>query len=807
VTRVAPGAAPAGLHGFTSALTSFVGRGGELAEVITLVEEYRLVTVTGPGGVGKTRLAAEVARRVASQVADGVWLAELASVSDPALVPMTVAAALGVPPGRGVPVPESLAAVLARQQLLLVLDNCEHLLAAVAQLCAALLPAADDVRILATSREPIGIDGEARYRLAPLSLASPGDRAGLAPSEAVTLFADRARRVDPHFTLSGEPGRVVAQLVERLDGMPLAIELAAARVEALGVADLLNRLGNPQLLAGGHRLAAQRHRSLGAAADWSYQLLAEQEQQVFRWLAVFPGPFTLDAAEAVTGAGAGAAVLHLVDCSLLSPPRLGPDGRARYLMLDTIRAFAAERLAAVGEQPMATAKLAAYALRVAEQATGALEASAGEVAAAAWLDAEDATVHQSLDWALGHDPGTALALAIALAPWWRLRSREAAGYARLSKAAEQAPAGGAAWYDAQFWLGNLTGLDRPMVSLGHFTKARDALRKHGPPELLVRALNGRAIVLANLGRVAEAAEEAQRALALARQLGYAAGEAGALINLRVTAHYLGDDANALARARQAQRIDPATIPGVMVREVDIYLAVDLLGNGEPDEARQYCAEALGLARQARDLRIEAECLDLMADIELAARQLPQAQAFLRDAIALGLRLTNLFHTLNCLDTCGHVCAQAGRPADALTVWAAHAAVLHSSGITDNQHDAHRRQRPLDNARRALGPARAKAAEDRGTAMTRTTATEYALLLLSPQPQHTQDLPTAGLPRLSARERELVTLVAQGRTNAQIAGQLFISARTVNSHLDRIRDKTGCGRRADLTRLALQAGLV
>jgi predicted ATPase/DNA-binding CsgD family transcriptional regulator len=808
VTRVAPGAAAAGMHGFAAALTSFVGRAGEVGEVAGLLAEARLVTVTGPGGVGKTRLAAEVAQRVTSLVADGVWLAELASVSDPALVATAVAAALGVPPARDVPVVDSLAAVLARQQLLLVLDNCEHLLAAVAELCAALLPAADDVRILATSREPIGIDGEARYRLAPLSLTGPRGQAGLGTSEAVALFAERARRVDPHFTLGGEPGQAVARLVERLDGMPLAIELAAARVEALSAADLLNRLDdNPQLLATRNRLAAERHQSLAATAAWSYRLLTGQEQRVFCWLAVFPGPFTLGAAEAVAGANASTAVLHLVDCSLLTAPRPGPDGRDRYLMLETLRGYAAERLAAAGEQPMAAAKLAGYALTVAEQAAHALETSAGELPAAAWLDAEDATVHQSLDWALEHDPAAALSLAISLARWWILRGRQAAGYAQLSRAAEQAPENGTAWCEAQFWLGNLAMEDRPAVSLDHFTRARDVLLEHGPRELLVRALNGRAGTLVNLGGVAEAAQEAHRALILARQVGYPAGEARALFNLHITADYSGDADNAVAWARQAQRIDPATISGTMVCECNIYLATGLVSNGEHEEARQYCADALTLARRAGYVRREAECLHLMADIELAARQLTQAQAFLRQAIELGLRQTDPYHILNCLDTCGYLCAQTGRHTDALTVWAAYAAVLRSMGIPDNQHDSHRRQQPLHSARLTLGTAIAKAAEDRGTTMTSATATEYALLLMTSQPQHAQDPPATGLPRLSTRERELVTLVAQGRTNAQIAGQLFISVRTVGSHLDRIRDKTGCRRRADLTRLALQAGLV
>ena len=182
----------------------------------------------------------------------------------------------------------------------------------------------------------------------------------------------------------------------RLDGMPLAIELAAARVESLGLAQLLERLDDRfALLTGGDRMAAPRQRSLAATVEWSYQLLSEHEQQVFRRLAVFPGPFTLEAAETVAGAAAEPVVLHLVDCSLLTPPRTGPDGRARYLMLETLRAYGLERLAEAGEQAGAAAALARYALQVAEQAAAGLETSAGERAAARWLDAEDATVHRA----------------------------------------------------------------------------------------------------------------------------------------------------------------------------------------------------------------------------------------------------------------------------------------------------------------------------------------------------------------------------------------------------------------------------
>jgi len=794
-----------GVHGFPAALTSFIGRGGPVGDVAGMLESHRLVTVTGPGGSGKTRLAGEVARKGASRFADGAWLAELAPVRDPGQVALAVAAALGVREQPGAPAMEALARVLARQQLLLVLDNCEHLIDAAARLCAGLLLACDDVRVLATSREPLRVAGEARYRLGPLTLPGPDDAAGAAGSEAVALFADRARQADAHFALDRETGPLVARLVARLDGMPLAIELAAARVEALGMPQLLERLDDRfTLLTAGDRLAAGRHRSLAAAVAWSYELLADDQRRVFRALSVFPGPFTLEAAEAVAGDGAGPAVPRLVDCSLVTPPRAGPDGRARYVLLETLRSYGARLLAGSGEEGRAAAALAGYALRVAEQAAAGLRTGAGEAAAARWLDAEDATMRQVLAWALDHDAAAALRLAAALGMWWRQRGRLPGQYPVLCAAAGRAEPGSEGWCAAQYWLGwaALLSADTP-AALGHFTAARDAAQGQGPTRALADALAGRSTTLLNMGLPAEGAEDGRRSLAMARELGYPAGEAIALGMLAIAAWNDGDAGRAVQLIRQQEQIT-ADLSGSILRGGSTVMTAALAGTGDLAAARTACAAALARCQDAGDLDNQPALLATMADLDLQAGRTHDAAAHLREALQIALRTGNWFDVRNGLWSCGLLCAATGRHAETVTVWAALASSYRDQAFTLTPSEARRQDQALSRARRALGPARARAAQQRGAAMTMATAADYALMLSAPGP------PGAAAPQpgqLSARERELIILVAQGRTDAQIAAQLYISIRTVRSHLDRIRDKTGCRRRADLTRLALTTELV
>ena len=795
-------------YGFPPVLTSFVGRAAIVDEINGQLGEHRLVTVTGPGGAGKTRLAGEVARRAAGRFADGAWLTELAAVRDPAQVAIVVATALGVRDLPATATADALARVLARRQL--VLDNCEHVIGAVAELCGRLLLGADDVRLLATSREPLRIAGEARYRLGPLKLPDPDDPATAGESEAVKLFADRARMADANFTMNDSILPAVARLVTRLDGLPLAIELAAARVEALGVAQLLDHIDDRfTLLETGDRLATVRQRSLAAAVEWSYRLLGEPERRVFRAVSVFPGPFTLEGAEAVAGADARSAVLHLVDCSLLVPPQTGLDGRSRYVMLETLRAYGAGLSAEAGESDAMAAALAGYALRVAEDAMERLAAD-GDVGSARWLDAEDATLRHVIDWAMEHDTAVASRLPVVLVWWWQVRGRLAGQVPLLREAIGRAAAGSDPWCLGHTWLGqaSLDSAD-PAGALRHFSVVAEAIGDRGASYPLVRCLSGRSVTLLTMGRIVEATNDARRAVALAREGGYPLGEALALVILGMLACVAGDRVGAVQLARRAEQIT-AGLDGPMARMCSHLMTTVLIDAADLPAAERVCAAALAGSRDAGDLSSLGNLLEKMVVLDLTAGRYENAATHLREGLQTALRTGSRARVLDDLDCCGYLCAFTGRSAEAITIWAAVVALQGREGFSvpsnpDFPEGWFQRQEPLRQVRQALGKAQAQSAEARGAAMSLSTAAEYALMLTA------ADSPPQGAAtaweKLSPRERELVTLVAQGHTDAQIAERLFISVRTVGSHLDRIRDKTGCRRRPDLTRLALSAGVV
>jgi predicted ATPase len=336
-------------------LTGLVGREREISEVGRMLEDARLLTLTGPGGSGKTRLALAVASEVVEEYEDGAWLVELAPLSDPELVPEAVASVLGVREATGSPLLETLADHVRSRTILLVLDNCEHLIEACAGLVEELLRSCPNLSILATSREALGVEGETIFVVPPLSLPDPRRLPavdGLSHYEAARLFVERARALRPSFALTEQNAVAVAQICHRLDGMPLAIELAAARVRVLSVEQIAKRLEDSFALLTGGRSTLAHHGTLGATMDWSHDLLSEEERVLFRRLSVFAGSFALEVAETV-GSGGGIGEGEVLDLlsSLVNKSLVlvtERDGEARFRMLETVRQYASDKLEEAG---------------------------------------------------------------------------------------------------------------------------------------------------------------------------------------------------------------------------------------------------------------------------------------------------------------------------------------------------------------------------------------------------------------------------------------------------------------------------
>ncbi|MEU4291102.1 BTAD domain-containing putative transcriptional regulator [Kribbella sp. NPDC026596] len=513
-------------HNLAPALTSFVGREREIADLHRLLDRGRLVTLTGVGGAGKTRLAEEAARRLLDAYADGIWIADLVPVADPRLVPDTVAAALGLDPAAGSDPLRTLITRLAPRNLLLVLDSCEHLLAACAGLASAVLRSCPGVTVLATSREPLHTPGEVTFRVPSLELPEPedaGDLSRLGTLASVRLFVDRAQDVRPGFVLDADNAAPIVEICRRLDGIPLALELAAARASHLEAAEIAERLSQALPLLGRHG-EITRHATLRAALEWSHALLSDDEQILLRRLAVFAGSFSLPSAEEVCADDRipAADVLdglgRLVDKSLLQVDHDGP--RSRYRLLETIRQFARERLVAAHEvEPLETAHFEHFLELACAQDP---ERSSVVVERPQSLDVDHDNLRAALAWAVRHDHQQALLLGVNLSQYWLARGHFAEGAGWLERILDVAVVPSRDRVRAIFALAVLdarSGLSDRLPGLGD--QAVAVAEQSDDPTDIVSARVLRGTLLLGSGDLNEIEQTAMETLAQADFLGAA----------------------------------------------------------------------------------------------------------------------------------------------------------------------------------------------------------------------------------------------------------------------------------------------
>ncbi|HWO03441.1 MAG TPA: BTAD domain-containing putative transcriptional regulator [Methylomirabilota bacterium] len=637
--------APTNLPAPTSEL---IGRAAALAEVTELLGVHRLVTLIGAGGIGKTRLGLEVARRLLPDFTDGVWVAELAPLSDPGLVPVTVAVALGVTLLAGAESPERVAAALGAKRVLLMLDNCEHVIEEAARMAEALLRANPHARVMATSREPLRAPGEYVYRVLPLEVPAEGaeGREALLNAAAVQLFVARAQAVELHFALDARTAAITGAVCRRLDGIPLAIELAAARTAALGLEELAARLDDRfRLLTGGHRTALPRHQTLRATLDWSNELLPAIERTVLRRLAILVGGFTLEAASAVaTAADLGApevvdSVTNLAAKSLVVVEVVG--AVTRYRLLETTRAYALEKLTESGELEQVARHHAEYYRDLFERAEVEWETRPTLEWVAAYGRQID-NVRAALDWAFspGGDASIGAALTAASVPLWFQYSLmlECRGRVERALASLEPRSGRGGRREMQLFaaLGvSLMQTKGPAPdTTAAWTTALEIAERLDDIEYQLRALWGLWHFRVSLG-------ECRAALALAESFcGRVAGSdnpAELLVGERmvgVSLHYLGDQANARRHLERmlSRYVTPAHRSHAIRFQYDqqvaarMILARILWLQGFPDQALRTAQENVEDARaidHALSLcyALEAACLVPLwiADLPAAER--------------------------------------------------------------------------------------------------------------------------------------------------------------------------------------------
>ncbi|MDT5081911.1 MAG: hypothetical protein QOJ80_6548 [Mycobacterium sp.] len=889
-----------GTHGLPTHLTTFVGRTAALSEVCALIIANRLVTVTGAGGAGKTRMAVRIAGVVAVEFPDGVWYVDLAPITNADVVPTTLATALGAPENPAYSTTECLTRFLGTRRMLVVLDNCEHLLHASATIAAALLSACQNVTILATSREPLGVAGELTWRVPSLSLND----------EALELFVDRARLVRPDFALTAENTDAVAEICLRLDGMPLAIELAAARIRALSPAELLDSLHDRfRLLTGGARTATQRQQTLRASVDWSHALLTEPERVLFRRLAAFSGGFDLRAAQAVAGDSdlERFQILDqltlLVDKSLLNVENRSD--ATRYVLPETVRQYALEKLAESGEADAVRSRHRDHYTELAI----ALDAAADVRRQLELSDRELDNLRAAFAWSREHaDTERALVLASALQPLWQgSRAREGIAWFAVALGDSVDNSGVDRATRARAMADQAT-LDGSTGNSGDFARTEEALklaREVGDPVLVLRVLAaclwtaGRdaamtqhylpeALELARsvddpkrladvLSRQAYAAfmvdgdavltrQASEEGLALADGIGYdrparlcrwtlATADwmdgdltrAEALLASTVDEAFRANDvvlghifscthsyllsylgAPEAARTVSANTARAANELGEMFDGLaQLGLTIAALAEGDADEAREGSAKVwqpafhretvainaiaetalvCGDLSTARELVDEALsfmggfhrklALTVAARLALADGHFDTAEQRLHEAIALGARTGSVHWLAELLECLAQVAVHAEGWAEATRLLgAAEALRRRTKEVRFRVHDA-----AFDAAegavRNALGDEQFDHLHAEGYALTPDEAIAYAR-----RGRGERKRPTSGWASLTPSERDVVRLLSDGLPNKEIAAKLFISPRTVQSHLTHVYAKLGLSSRVQLAQEA------
>jgi non-specific serine/threonine protein kinase len=778
----------------TQPLTSFIGRKKELAHVYRLLAQTRLLTLMGVGGCGKTRLARQIATELESvhSFEDGVWLVELAALNEPALVSQEVAQILGVRETFDQPVMASVTDYLANRQVLLVLDNCEHLLTACAQLAEKLLLTAPQLKILATSREPLGLAGETTFLVPSLSLPDSAHSplaTNLEEYDAPALFMARAQSVLPTFTPTKQNTAAIIQVCRRLDGIPLAIELAAARVNVLTVEQIAARLIDRfSLLTANNRTAVlPRHQTLRATIDWSYDLLSDKERVLFQRLAVFAGGFTLEAVETIC---AGDYIerreildglARLVSKSLVVAKIL-EQREARYYLLETIRQYALNLLRESDEESKSRDRHLNWFLVLAEEAK------------AQWRGPKQKEIFDQLE--IEHDN-----LRAAL-EWSRLESGSALAGLRL---------GSALW---RFWEIQ----DHLREGRQHLKDLLALPQAQAHTAARAKALYGAGYLAMMQGMESDyTASEAlmEESLVISRELNEPHLIANAIYGLGVVARFRGDNERAVQRLEESFTLF-RQLGDRVGTYISLYnLAEAAMTHGDYEQALALHEESLALKRVQGDEWSIANSLMSLAVLARLQSNYPRAINLIQEALALFWKIGDTANIAFCLREFSTIAAIQGHSQLAVHLYAAADTLLEALGYPSDHAYRAESEHPLANVHSRMGEARFNAAWETGRALTSDQAIEQARGLGSllehkadsQSPRTRGDKDETLLVPLNERELEVLRLIAEGLSNHEIADRLVIALSTVKWHINNLFGKLGVHSRTQAIAQAKELGLL